>query len=78
MNAIRWFASLPTSLIVLVVRGYQLFISPWLGRQCRFTPTCSEYFIRAVQQYGAARGTAKGIWRICRCHPFHPGGVDLP
>jgi len=49
-----------------------------LGRQCRFTPTCSQYFILAVQKYGAIRGAWRGVLRICRCQPFHPGGYDPP
>ena len=69
---------LPAAGLILLVRGYQITLSPWLGRQCRFTPTCSAYFIEAVRKYGALRGSAKGVWRICRCHPFHPGGFDPP
>jgi putative membrane protein insertion efficiency factor len=60
------------------VRLYQMFLSPLLGRNCRFTPTCSEYFVQAVTKHGAIRGALKGVWRICRCHPFHPGGYDPP
>lgn len=61
-----------------LVRFYQLGISPFLGNNCRFHPTCSEYFILAVRKYGAIRGSIKGALRILRCHPFHPGGVDYP
>ncbi|WP_206028688.1 membrane protein insertion efficiency factor YidD [Thalassoroseus pseudoceratinae] len=61
-----------------LVRGYQRFISPLLGPSCRFTPTCSEYFIQAVRKYGILRGTWRGVMRILRCHPFHPGGYDPP
>lgn len=61
-----------------LVRGYQRFISPLLGPSCRFTPTCSEYFIGAVRKYGIIRGTWRGTLRILRCHPFHPGGYDPP
>ena len=66
----------PAWLIVAVVRAYQYLISPWLGAHCRFHPTCSAYFIEAVQQHGAFRGSWMGIRRILRCHPFHPGGYD--
>jgi putative membrane protein insertion efficiency factor len=69
---------LPGWLLIAAVRGYQFFLSPVLGRQCRFSPTCSEYFIQAVKKYGALRGVPRGLWRICRCHPFHPGGYDPP
>lgn len=69
---------LPSWLLIGAVRLYQIFLSPVLGRQCRFTPTCSEYFILAVQKYGAVRGAWRGVLRICRCQPFHPGGYDPP
>lgn len=70
--------ALPMWLMIAAVRLYQLLLSPLLGRHCRFTPTCSEYFIQAVKKYGAVRGAARGLLRICRCHPFHPGGHDPP
>ena len=69
---------LPGWLMIVAVRGYQFALSPLLGRQCRFTPSCSEYFILAVKKYGATSGALRGILRICRCHPFHPGGYDPP
>ncbi len=78
MHIVRWLIDLPATLLIVVVRGYKRFISPWLGQNCRFQPTCSEYFIGAVQKHGAIMGTARGLWRICRCHPFHPGGYDPP
>jgi len=71
-------AGLPSWLLIAVVRLYQIFLSPVLGRQCRFTPTCSQYFILAVQKHGAVRGAWRGVLRICRCQPFHPGGYDPP
>ena len=70
--------SLPARILILLVRCYQWTLSPIVGRQCRFQPTCSNYFIGAVQKYGALRGSVKGIGRILRCHPFHPGGYDPP
>ena len=69
---------LPGWLMILAVRGYQLTLSPILGRHCRFTPSCSQYFIGAVKKYGAISGAVRGILRIFRCHPFHPGGHDPP
>ena len=57
---------------------YKLLISPMLGQRCRFQPTCSEYFIAAVRKYGAIRGSWRGVCRICRCHPWNPGGYDPP
>jgi uncharacterized protein len=68
----------PAWLMIGAVRLYQLLLSPLLGRHCRFTPTCSQYFIEAVKKYGAVRGAVRGIMRICRCHPFHAGGHDPP
>ncbi len=69
-------AGLAVRAMIALVRTYQRTLSGLLGRQCRFEPTCSEYFIQAVQRRGALRGAAKGIWRICRCHPFSRGGYD--
>lgn len=71
-------AILPEYLLVLLVRGYQLILSPLIGQNCRFTPTCSEYFIQAVLKHGPIFGTWRGVCRIARCHPFNPGGFDPP
>ncbi len=76
MNLVRRILRLPGDLLVLLVRLYQLLLSPLLGGHCRFEPSCSQYFIDAVRKYGAVRGGAKGLGRIARCHPFHPGGHD--
>ncbi|MBI4857722.1 MAG: membrane protein insertion efficiency factor YidD [Acetobacterium sp.] len=62
--------------LILIVRGYQKFISPLLGNNCRFSPTCSQYFIMAVDKYGVVKGSYLGGKRILRCHPFNPGGYD--
>ncbi|MEX0642921.1 MAG: membrane protein insertion efficiency factor YidD [Pirellulales bacterium] len=69
---------LPRSLLIASARVYQVTLSPLIGRHCRFEPTCSAYFIVAVQKYGAIRGTWRGLLRIGRCHPFHQGGYDPP
>ena len=69
---------LPASAMILLARVYQVLISPLLGPRCRFHPTCSNYFVGAVRKYGAIVGTAKGVARICRCHPWNPGGYDPP
>jgi putative membrane protein insertion efficiency factor len=69
---------LPMWLLILAIRIYQWTLSPILGRQCRFSPTCSNYMIEALKKYGLVRGTAKGVMRICRCHPWHRGGYDPP
>ena len=70
--------SIPGRLLIAAVRLYQWLLSPLLGHHCRFEPSCSAYFIGAVRKYGAVRGSIKGVWRILRCHPFHPGGYDPP
>jgi putative membrane protein insertion efficiency factor len=70
--------NLPATLLVASARAYQWTLSPLIGRHCRFQPTCSDYFILAVQKYGAVSGTWRGVRRIGRCHPFHPGGYDPP
>ncbi len=62
--------------LIFMVRVYQLAISPYIGAHCRYTPTCSAYFIEAVEKYGALKGGWMGIRRILRCHPGHPGGYD--
>ncbi|HIF30370.1 MAG: membrane protein insertion efficiency factor YidD [Pirellulaceae bacterium] len=68
----------PAQLVIFGVRCYQWVVSPWLGNNCRFHPSCSQYFVLAVQKYGALRGSCKGMIRICRCHPWNPGGEDWP
>lgn len=78
MSVLRWLARFPTLLLIGLVRLYQIFLSPIMGRQCRFYPTCSVYFIEAVEKYGAFSGSWRGLRRILRCHPFHPGGYDPP
>jgi putative membrane protein insertion efficiency factor len=64
--------------LLLIIRGYQLLLSPLLGRSCRFEPSCSRYTASCIQIHGAARGSWLGVCRIARCHPFHPGGYDPP
>jgi putative membrane protein insertion efficiency factor len=74
----RGIWQLPRRLLVAAVRTYQWTLGPLLGPRCRFEPSCSAYFILAVEKYGAVRGTLRGLGRIGRCHPFHPGGYDPP
>lgn len=69
---------LPGWSLIAVVRLYQMLLSPLIGPTCRFSPSCSAYFLASVRKHGALRGTLRGIARICRCHPFHPGGYDPP
>lgn len=72
------FVVVPSRVLIGLVRLYQIFLSPLLGRNCRFQPSCSSYYIQAVQKYGPLKGSIRGFWRICRCHPFNPGGDDPP
>lgn len=62
--------------LIFFVRLYQLTLSPYIGKQCKFSPSCSNYFIEAVKQHGAFKGARLGIWRIIRCNPFSKGGFD--
>lgn len=64
------------SLLLLCIRGYQKYLSPLLGKNCRFYPTCSQYTYEAIERYGIFKGLFLGIKRISKCHPFHPGGYD--
>ena len=59
-----------------LLRGYQLFISPMTPPTCRFYPSCSQYAVIALQRHGALRGTYLAVWRVLRCNPWNPGGVD--
>lgn len=70
-------ANLGQRVLILLVRAYQYLLKPWLGSRCRFYPSCSEYAVEALQKHGALRGGWLAARRICRCHPYHPGGVDL-
>jgi len=63
-------------ILILLIRGYQLIVSPWLGSHCRFYPSCSEYAQIAIAEHGVWRGLFLSIKRLSRCHPWHPGGVD--
>ncbi|MDR2926051.1 MAG: membrane protein insertion efficiency factor YidD [Azoarcus sp.] len=60
----------------LLIRAYQLGISPLLGPRCRFYPTCSDYALEALTVHGLAKGCWLSLTRILRCHPWHPGGID--
>lgn len=61
---------------VFLLRGYKLAISPLLPQACRFTPTCSQYAAEAIEKYGFWKGSALGLKRLSRCHPFSEGGYD--
>jgi putative membrane protein insertion efficiency factor len=63
-------------LALTLIRFYQKFISPTLPPACRFYPSCSKYGYQAIEKYGLMKGGWMAIKRVCRCHPFHPGGYD--
>ena len=65
----RWF-------VIQLIRGYRLLLSPWLGNNCRYYPTCSCYAMTAVERFGVLRGLSMGLRRLLRCHPWHEGGID--
>ena len=62
--------------MISLIRFYQLFISPLLGNNCRYYPTCSQYAIEAIEKKGIIKGSWMAVKRICRCHPWHDGGYD--
>lgn len=62
--------------MLFLIRLYRRYVSPMLGPHCRYTPTCSQYAIEAIEKYGALKGGWLALRRILRCHPFHPGGYD--
>lgn len=66
------------TLLLVAIRWYQRWLSPLLGSQCRFVPTCSRYMAEALVRYGTIRGLLKGLGRVCRCHPWSRGGHDPP
>ena len=71
----RW-SHVPRRLLVGLLRAYRLLLSPWLGNQCRFAPTCSVYGIEALQRHGALAGSYLTVARVLRCHPWCAGGCD--
>ena len=66
----------PRKLLMWIIRGYQLGVSPLLGPRCRFYPSCSCYAQTAIERYGVLRGGWLGLRRLLRCHPFREGGYD--
>ncbi|NLK18396.1 MAG: membrane protein insertion efficiency factor YidD [Synergistaceae bacterium] len=69
-------ASIPSRVGISLIRGYQAFISPLLGHNCRFYPSCSQYAVEALAEYGFFKGIFMATVRICKCAPWHPGGYD--
>jgi len=62
--------------LLFIIRFYQLCISPYLGRNCRFHPSCSQYMYQAIIKHGVIKGVYYGTRRLLRCHPFNKGGYD--
>ncbi len=62
--------------LLLIIRAYQLALSPFLGRRCRFYPSCSAYAMQAIERHGVLKGSWLAVRRIGRCHPWHEGGDD--
>lgn len=71
-----WLGRLVQALLIGLVKGYRFFLSPWLGSACRFTPTCSQYALEALQRHGPAGGSYLAARRLLRCHPGCAGGHD--
>lgn len=63
-------------IVLVILRGYKICISPILPPSCRFYPSCSDYTFQAINKYGAGKGMWLGFKRLLRCHPFNPGGID--
>ena len=76
MSVVTAIVLLPRNLAVLLLRGYRAVISPLYGDVCRYYPSCSSYTLQAIQQRGVVIGSAMGVYRIARCHPWATGGVD--
>ncbi|MBT3310833.1 MAG: membrane protein insertion efficiency factor YidD [Desulfobacteraceae bacterium] len=70
------FGKIFKSSFLLFIRGYQVFLSPYLKPSCRFYPTCSHYSYKAISRHGIIKGLYLSVKRILRCHPFNPGGFD--
>ena len=66
----------PGKVLELLIRGYQLLLSPMLGARCRFYPSCSHYGLTAIRTHGAIKGSALTGWRLLRCNPWNLGGID--
>ena len=70
------WVDMPRRALILLVRGYRFLLSPWIGSQCRFEPTCSAYALEALQAHGATGGSYLVARRLMRCHPWCAGGRD--
>jgi uncharacterized protein len=73
---VRVITAIPRTVLILLVRAYQIVLSPLLPASCRYYPSCSAYAIEALERHGAVRGGWLTLRRLARCHPFKPGGYD--
>ncbi|MFW6128835.1 MAG: membrane protein insertion efficiency factor YidD [Candidatus Aminicenantaceae bacterium] len=64
-------------IVLFLIRVYKMTLSPLLGQNCRFYPSCSDYTYGAIKKHGLLKGIFLAVKRILKCHPFHPGGIDL-
>ncbi len=76
MNARYPLGQLMTRLLILLIKGYRLLVSPWLAPRCRFLPSCSEYAITSLGRHGVLRGGWLAVRRLARCHPWGGSGID--
>ncbi len=77
-TVLSWPARAIIAILIVMIRLYQITLSPLLGQACRFEPTCSRYMVESLRKYGLLRGVARGLRRVSRCHPWDPGGYDPP
>ena len=75
---LRWPSRIITFLLIMIIRVYQVTLSPLLGPACRFEPTCSRYMVESLRKYGVLKGLSRGLRRVSKCHPWNPGGYDPP
>jgi putative membrane protein insertion efficiency factor len=73
---VRGFMEIIKKALIQSIRAYKRIISPMLPPSCRFTPSCSQYMVEAIEKYGVIKGALMGIWRLLRCQPFSKGGFD--
>jgi len=75
---IRGMGFLPARVVIILLKGYHHWISPYMLPACRFYPTCSVYAVEVIGSHGLVKGGYLALKRLLKCHPFHPGGVDYP
>ena len=76
ISAVKSLSSFFRRMMVALIKAYRYWLSPLLPASCRFYPSCSAYALESYQRLGFWKGTKLSLWRILKCNPFHPGGVD--